>query len=259
VQQRSIALTQPSARLHVVRHGTGPRSFVGIHGWSGSHRSFDPLMPHLPPEVSFHALDLPGFGASPDPSGWAMDPFLDPVDAALPPGRSTLVGACGGAIIALFLAIRRPERVERLVMIDPFAYAPWYFGIFDAPLLGRLFYGLTFMNPLGRWLTNQGVRRHRSAGTDLIEGFRGVRHRANLAYLRLLVRSARFDFRGFAAYGGPVDILRGRRTFKAVAAGVPKWRGVWPDLRDVVIENAGHLPIFEAPEDVAARVFARHG
>ncbi len=247
------------ARLNVVQYGSGPRSFVGIHGWSGSHRSFEPLMPHLPGDARFHAVDLPGFGASPDPLGWEMDSFLDPVDEALPPGRSTLVGACGGAIVALFLAIRRPERVERLVMIDPFAYAPWYFGIFGTPIFGRLFYGLTFMNPVGRWLTNQGVRRHRSAGTDLVEGFRGVRHAANLAYLRLLVRSARTDFRRFAAYSGPVDILRGRRTFGAVAAGVPKWRGVWPDLRDVVIEGAGHLPIFEATDEVGTWVFGRHG
>ncbi|MEM1022528.1 MAG: alpha/beta fold hydrolase [Myxococcota bacterium] len=246
------------SRLHAVRFGAGPKVFVGLHGWSGSHRSFEPLNPFIPPDVSFHAVDLPGFGRSPDPSGWDMERFLGPIDESIPPGPVTLVGACGGAVIALFLAVHRPERVERLVMIDPFAFAPWYFGIFDTPLLGPLFYGLSFMNPIGRWLTNQGVRRHRSAETDLIEGFKEVRHASNLAYLRLLVQNSRVDFRRFEAYPGPVDLLRGRRTFPAVAAGVPKWRGVWPHLRDVVIDEAGHLPIFEATGEVARWVFDEH-
>ena len=29
----------------------------------------------------------------------------------------------------------RPEVVERIVMVDPFAYCPWYFRLFLVPVL----------------------------------------------------------------------------------------------------------------------------
>ena len=45
-----------------------------------------------------------------------------------------LVGSCSGAILTVFVTrelreMGRPEVVTRLVMIDPFAFCPWYFQI----------------------------------------------------------------------------------------------------------------------------------
>lgn len=246
------------AELNCVRHGRGPEVFVGLHGWSGSHRSFEPLWDRVPESASFYSFDLPGFGASPDPARWDIDGFLEPLESELnawegPP--MTLVGACGGAVVALFLALRMGPKVNRLVMIDPFANVPWYFRIFRVPVIGPLLYALVFMNPAGRILTNWGLRSRRTDDTDLIEGFRDVRHASNLAYLGVLLACAEVEFSSFGRFRGQVDIVYGSRTFGAVRSSVPRWRSVWPALSAHELAGAGHLPIFEATDGVAEVVF----
>jgi pimeloyl-ACP methyl ester carboxylesterase len=255
--EASLAATVAAPALDVVRHGRGPRTFVGLHGWSGSQQSFDPLLPHLPDDATLVTFDLPGFGAAADPIDWSDEAFLGPIEAVLHglPRPVTLVGSCGGAVVALFVALRARRAVERLVMIDPFAYVPWYFRIFDLPVLGPLLYALVFMNPLGRRLTNQGLSPRRQRDVDLIEGFRDVRHGSNLRYLRWLVRHSAVDFADFRRFEGDVDIIFGARTFPAVRRSLDRWRWVWPHLRAFEMQEAGHIPVHEAAADVADVVF----
>ena len=37
--------------MFVKRYGTGPRHFLGLHGWSGDHRTFEPLIHDLPEDL----------------------------------------------------------------------------------------------------------------------------------------------------------------------------------------------------------------
>ncbi|MGF1509859.1 MAG: alpha/beta fold hydrolase [Myxococcota bacterium] len=261
----SVATVAPGpSPIHLVRHGTGSHLFVGIHGWSGSRNSFDPLLAHLPADASLITFDLPGFGAKDaecaSAVGRAHEPFVEPVHLALSTLEAetfTLVGSCGGAVVALELLLEKKLPVERVVLIDPFAYAPWYFRIFALPLLGPLLYAMVFMNPLGRHLTNQGLVRHREGDTDLVEGFRETRHDANLRYLRWMIGRGEESLHRYGCFEGRVDIIFGRRTFGAVRRSVEMWRKVWPGLVAFEIAGAGHIPVFEAPEAVADIVFRR--
>lgn len=259
VRAGALPASRPSAApANMIRFGSGSRLFAGLHGWSGSGRSFDPLVPHLPDDVSLFAIEQPGFGSTPRPPRWDVPHIVGPVVAALerlPDQPVTLVGHCAGAIVALHAALRVPLRVERVVLIDPFSHAPWYFAMFDWPVLGALFYGFTFANPLGRWLTNRGLSRVRQPGMDLIEGFRTVRHVDNWRYLRVLVRSARDGVGVFAPYRGRVDVVYGQRTFAAVRRSLDDWRGLWPDLVEVELGGVGHMPMHEAPRAVSDAVF----
>lgn len=258
VGARSVAgAAAPPA--HMLRYGAGPRVFAALHGWTGTARSFEPLVPFMPRDVSMFSVDQPGFGRTPRPPRWTMAELVAPVTAAierLPSEPITLVGNCAGAIVALHAALRLGPRVERVVLIDPFSHAPWYFSVFDWPLVGGLLYLFTFANPFGRALTNRGLSDVRKAETDLIEGFRTVRHGDAWRYLRLLVRSAREGIAGFGGYAGRVDILFGERTFPAVRRSVDDWRGLWPHLVAHEIPGAGHLPVHEAPHDMARLIFS---
>lgn len=253
------ALTEATPTpAHMVRYGTGARVFAGLHGWSGSCRSFEPLLGYMPDDVSFFAVDQPGFGQTPRPERWTLSHLVAPVVTSferLPDEPITLVGHCAGAIVALHAALRLGSRVRRVILIDPFSHAPWYFSIFDWPVVGGLFYLVAFANPLGRKVTSHGLRDVRTSSTDLVEGFRTVRHVDNWRYLRVLVRSARFGVRPFVPYRGEVDVLYGARTFTAIRRSVADWRSIWPHLSEFEIEGAGHLPIHEAPENMARVVF----
>lgn len=244
--------------MHVERYGTGPEVYFGLHGWSGSHRTFAPLAAIMPTRATLYAADLPGCGLSPAPSDLSLKFVTDEIVEAVstigaPPRQLTLIGNCSGAILGLLAARRMPWRIGRLVLIDPFAYWPWYFRVFVAKSFGRHAYMTTFANPFGRWLTNQSLRGHRAPESDLTGGFSEVDHDIVHRYLLML---AEVEGVGqFASLRVPVDIVYGERTFGAVRKSIARWQGIWPQARAWELGGAGHLPIQEATAQLSEIIF----
>jgi 2-succinyl-6-hydroxy-2,4-cyclohexadiene-1-carboxylate synthase len=104
-----------------------PETVVLLHGFGGTHRAWDGVIDHLPPERYLPlALDLPGHGAHAD----APRPisFAGCVEHVLvrAPERFALCGYSLGGRIALHVALAAPERISRLVLVSTTA------GIEDA-------------------------------------------------------------------------------------------------------------------------------
>lgn len=242
--------------IHVERYGTGTRAYAALHGWGGSHRTYAPLAPYVPESAALYAIDLPGYGLTPRTTAASAAEIGGIIAAALAPLPSpplTLVGNCSGAIFALLAASAPGSPVTRLVLIDPFAFVPWYFKVFINPTYGRYAYYSTFANPLGRWVTNASLRRRRAATSNLTGSFRHVDHEVSLQYLSLL--DAVGSIEAFRGVGVPTEIAYGERTFGAVRASLAGWSEVLPQTRLWKIARAGHLPIEEAPAQIAAIVF----
>lgn len=242
--------------LYISTLGGGPQTVIGLHGWAGSHASFSPLMGRLPAGVTMHCPDLPGYGRSAAPHRWSLSSITDPFDRWMERTRAsdiTLVASCIGGAVAMELARRRPQSIARVVLIDPFTYAPIYFRLFTWGWLGRVAYYSTFANPLGRLLTNATLSGKRADDSHLTRGFQSVRHETALHYLRV---GCGIDAKSLCAgVRIPVDILYGRRSFAAVKQSVADLRDYLVDCRTIELEAAGHLPIQEATEAVAAITF----
>lgn len=237
----------------------GSRYFA-LHGWSGDARSFDPIRPWRGPQQSLLAPDLPGFGNSPAPSSWTFDALSASLFRELDGqgwGRCTLVGNCAGAVVGLEMALRQPERFERLILIDPFAYVPWYFRLLTAYGLGALFYHVTFANPVGRWLTDLALSAKRKEETSLVDGFDTIVHERAFHFLRLLCSGG--DAAKYRELTMPVTLLYGDRTFGAVKRSVQIFQDLWPQAEAFPLAGAGHLPIQEATPALADHVFLRDG
>ncbi|MGI9105591.1 MAG: alpha/beta fold hydrolase [Pyrinomonadaceae bacterium] len=244
--------------MYVERYGTGTEVYFGLHGWSGDHRTFAPLVAHLPPRASLYSADLPGVGNSIAPPDFSLQAIVDEIVEALstiaPVSRKvTVIGNCSGAILGLLAAKRVPERVAKLVLIDPFAYWPWYFRVFVAGSFGRYAYLTTFANPFGRWLTNQSLKGHRTAETDLTNSFSRIDHDITQRYLALLAEVDGIEH--FKSLRMPVEIVYGERTFGAVKKSIAMWQGIWPQARARQLAGAGHLPIIEATEQLSEIIF----
>ncbi len=242
--------------MHVERYGEGPEVYLGLHGWGGDHRTFAPLATHLPATVSLYSADLPGCGQSPPPRDWEAATIAQEIIAAIQAigaERITLIGNCSGANLALMAAMKLGSRIRRLVLIDMFAYMPRYFRLFTNPNYGRYAYYSTFANPVGRWVSNQSLRGHRTANTDLTSSFGTVDH--NVAYQYLLMLGEIGGPEQFSDLTMPIEIVYGERTFGAVRRSVPQWRAVWPQSQAVELKGAGHLPIEEATEQLALVIF----
>ncbi|MBC7931805.1 MAG: alpha/beta hydrolase [Rubrivivax sp.] len=244
--------------MNFERHGAGDESYFALHGWGGDRRTFGPLAPHVPARASLYAADLPGYSASPAPREWTTGAVVEEiVEATLATGarRATLVGNCGGAIFALLAAQRLAGFVERVVMIDPFAYLPRYFSLFTSGEFGRRAYNATFASPVGRWITNQSLRGRRAGASDLTASFAEADHEVARRYLALFAEVGSVErFRGLDA---PVSIAHGEKTFGAVKKSLALWREVLPRASVHELRGAGHMPIEEATEQVAAIVFNR--
>jgi pimeloyl-ACP methyl ester carboxylesterase len=112
--------------FHVQEAGSGDRLALCLHGFPETSHSWRHQLPVLA-DLGYRAWapDLRGYGATrPLPAStdeMAVERHLDDVDALLDAAgaeTATIVGHDWGAIISWLYAMRRPERVDRLVIMN---------------------------------------------------------------------------------------------------------------------------------------------
>jgi pimeloyl-ACP methyl ester carboxylesterase len=107
--------------VNTIELGQGP-PIVFVHGLSGCWQNWLEQLPALAEEHRVVAVDLPGFGQSPMPSGEitisGYAALLDRLLAQLGIDAAAVVGNSMGGFIAAELAIAVPQRVDRLVLIS---------------------------------------------------------------------------------------------------------------------------------------------
>jgi pimeloyl-ACP methyl ester carboxylesterase len=136
--------------------GQGPPLLL-LHGFDSSHLEFRRLAPLLVDRHQLFIPDLHGFGFCPRPAGGTYTPgtLLDHLEAVLAEllrrSDSTaigLIGASMGGSVAVELARRQPQAIERLLLLAP------------AGLTGRPMPVPPLLDQLGaRFLALPGVRR----------------------------------------------------------------------------------------------------
>jgi pimeloyl-ACP methyl ester carboxylesterase len=158
--------------VHYWVEGHGP-DVVLIHGWGSSRQMWAHLSAALAPAHQCWSLDLPGFGDSERPEqAWYSIPnytatvrrFMEAM--GLP--RAHVVGHSMGGLIALDFAAAHPERLARLVVMNPVvtgraylrAAADWERGaavLDNAVRLSRRLVQPVLAHPVSHSL-HQGVR-----------------------------------------------------------------------------------------------------
>jgi lipase len=97
----------------------GNPAVVCLHGVSSYGGRFDGLAEPLADRYHVIALDLLGHGRSPWEPPWDVDAHLDAILASVPDGSAIWIGHSFGGRLAAELAARNPDRVERIVLLDP--------------------------------------------------------------------------------------------------------------------------------------------
>ena len=110
--------------MHVARFGQGGPPVILIHGFGTCSFLWRNVGPRLAEAAcTAYALDLFGYGESDRPfdadfSIAAQAEYVDAAMTALRLARATVVGVDLGGGVAMRLAATRPERVERLMLIN---------------------------------------------------------------------------------------------------------------------------------------------
>jgi haloalkane dehalogenase len=258
-----------AGRLHYVDEGAG-ETVLFVHGtptWSYEWRH---LIRAAAPRWRCVAPDLLGFGLSDRPTGFAYSPEAHAAVVAafvdrLGLDRVTLVVHDFGGPIALPLALDRPERVRRLVLLNT-----WMWPLDDDP--GLRWKVRLAASPVGRYL----YRRWNASLRLLMPHAYGDRrklppgvHRQYLAPFptpddrqRVLWALARaiLGSRGYYAglwrrrdrlRGRPVLVVWGLRDPAFPPHVLARWAELFgPEARIVRVPAAGHWPHEEAPDEV---------
>jgi pimeloyl-ACP methyl ester carboxylesterase len=229
---------------------------------SGAHerRDFDELRALLPDRFRTIALDWPAHGESPAGPGVASAmAFADAAEALVetvaPGGGAVVLGNSVGGFSAARLALRRPELVRGLVLVDAGGFAPHtplvraFCALMSRPGFLRRFYP-TFARRYMRPRT-EADRRALKAAIATTRQDPGLR---TVCDLWASFVAPEHDLRREAgSIAAPTLVVWGRRdpviplrVGKRLAASIP-------DARLVVLDT-GHVPQTSDPEGFAAEL-----
>jgi lipase len=106
--------------LHVYEWGdSGSPPVVCLHGVTSYGARFERLAEVLADRYHVLAPDLRGHGHSEWEPPWDLDAHLGDILASVPDGPAVWIGHSFGGRLAAELALREPDRVQRLVLLDP--------------------------------------------------------------------------------------------------------------------------------------------
>ena len=126
-----------------------------LHGWPSNTFLWRNILPGLSKSFSVYAPDLPGYGRSDKPLDVDYDmafyhEFLLEFYDALGLKKASLVAHDLGAIAGLSLAVRNPQKIEKLVIMNTGPYSNW-------PLTVRLLLNILSARPLTSLFLNRLV------------------------------------------------------------------------------------------------------
>jgi haloalkane dehalogenase len=245
--------------VHFVDAGAG-FPLVLVHGSPTSSFLFRHQIAALLGKFRIIAPDLPGFGRSDAPPGGAgleqqasvLRGLLDHLGL----GQYALVGHDWGGPIGMAAAIRKPDEVRRLVLVNttlrPDWRPPWYWRGYTAPLLGDLL--LVGLNAFGRGLpTMMRAARDRSVHARYLDPSRRIDSRRTFIALERLSGYRPLMEKVVEALPGmkvPTLILWGLPDAYFRSPEEERLHALLPHAKLQPLPEAGHFPQEDAPEAV---------
>jgi pimeloyl-ACP methyl ester carboxylesterase len=237
---------------------------VLVHGFSVPYFIYDPTFEFLT-HSGFRVLryDLFGRGFSDRPDArYNLDFFVkqlaDLLDALRFAPPVSLVGLSMGAPITAAYTAQYPERVNRLVLIDPAGAEP----IALSPILKAAKIPLLAEAVLGLVGSENMVKSIASDFFDpkLVEEFQ-ARYAVQMKYkgfkraILSTIRNNMLDsfieiYKRVGEIGKPVLLFWGRNDMTVPIAHSNDLLAAMPEARLHVVENCGHIPHYEKPEEV---------
>ncbi|MFC6081435.1 alpha/beta fold hydrolase [Sphaerisporangium aureirubrum] len=271
--------------LHVRATPSGPGDpddkAVYVHGLAGSATNWTDLMSELRPSARGYALDLPGAGYSPAPSGgdYSVDAHAAAVTALIEHvgGPVHLLGNSLGGAVSVRVAATRPDLVRTLTLVSPALpdlfprYGPARVAFSATPRLGEWAVDRLRTLPPERRIRATMAMCYADTGRvhplRLEDAVAELRRRDALPYAGpALLRSARALvneyfrrgeenlWRQAARVAAPTLVVHGRHDRLVDPRMASRAGRTFPDVRLALLPDAGHVAQMEYPAVVAHHV-----
>jgi pimeloyl-ACP methyl ester carboxylesterase len=243
--------------------GAGKPPLVLLHGMLGSSRNWQSAGADLASHFQVFALDLRNHGRSPHAASMTYEEMMADVLTwldELPFERVKIVGHSMGGKVAMLLACRHPERVERLVVVDiaPKNYFwPAHRASFAAmnelnlaDLHSRAEAELRFEARVPSWPTRKFLTTNLERSADGEWSWQ-----INLpALTQALAELEKNPLRADDRYDGPTRVIAGEKSNYIEPEDHAIIRAHFPAAEIRVLSNCGHNPHMEAREAFVAAV-----
>ena len=248
----------------------GPRGapvLVMIHGFSASLEAWEPWVARLSADYRVITLDLPGHGLTQAPAAYrpSIDGYADLADAVaarLGVTRYVAIGNSMGGAAAWDDAMRHPDHVRALVLVDAAGWpgvragkgGPGVFALMRTPL-GRLALRHIDTRPMATSGLKSAYVDRALVTPALIDRYvdfsRAPGHRDLL--LRIQTRPATpVTPDTFKALALPTLVMHGEADALIPLADGKAFAGAIPGARLVTYPGVGHVPMEQIPDRSAA-------
>ena len=250
--------------VNYVDAGEGP-ALVFVHGLGASWQSWLENIPEFARDHRVVAMDLPGFGCSEEPDGdisiesYASWTFRVLDELGIDAGA--VVGNSMGGFIAAEMAIREPERVQRLALVSAAVFWQDYRRAQPLVQLARMSDAIV-ARALTRVTDDVATRPRLRSWALATAGFR-YPHLIDRELAHEMVRSARrtdgflpalealADFpleEELPKISCPALIVWGAHDTLVPVKDAKRLQELIPGSRRVVFERTGHVAMLERPE-----------
>jgi pimeloyl-ACP methyl ester carboxylesterase len=257
-------------RMHYTKEGKGPPVLL-LHGVMASLHTWDGWVPLLKENFTVIRVDIPGFGLS---ESFADDDkytpeyaveFIEKARKKFGYEKMHIVGNSLGGFLAWYYASRFPQRVEKLVLIDPASYPqdlPFIIGLASGHVFGA---AAQLTTP--RFIVKRNIRKvygnPDNVTDETIDRYHalllreGHRH-SMVQYFRVLKKYADTEelVQHIPEIKAPTLLMWGEKDRWVPPRLIERWQHDLPELEVKTYPEAGHIPMEEYPEETARDAYA---
>ena len=257
--------------VHYRIEGSGP-ALVLIHGTSASLHTWDDWTAALKDSFTIIRMDIPAFGLTgkhPEDKYSIEDyvSFMDHFAQALQLDSFALAGNSLGGRIAWNYALAHPQKVKKLILLDPSGLphesAPsLIFKLATNPILKHL---IKYVTP--RFLVKSSLEEvyfdDSKINENLIDRYHDIAKGAGNreAFIKEVNQNAKTDITLLGNITCPTLLLWGKHDIWIPVSDAQVFKDKINNSKLIIYDNAGHIPMEEIPENTAldTRIFLNKG
>lgn len=250
--------------IHYRDEGSGP-VLILLHGVCSSLHTWDGWVNELKSHFRIIRMDCPGFGLTGPPANGVYTPeafvkALEDFVNAMRLKKFSLAGNSLGGYISWKYTLAHPERVDKLILVDPVGYKqdmPWILSFASNPLIrpvSRRMMPRFLIHMAAREVFGDKTKITRELQDRYFElAMREGNKNAWVEIFTVMKKRAQLESlsEGISSISRPALIIWGTKDEWIPIEHLESWKRDLPEAKIISYEGAGHTPMEEMPVETA--------